>query len=155
MSRGPINLAVLYLHEKGELKRLENKWWYDRAACVATISVRFLFFLFQHQQTAHDGDADSLSLNLSKVAGIFYILTSGMVLALITSLIEFIYRRHKEKNGRAKVRRPVKRERMRLQLNRLSLPPLRVKAMSSGHMPPRRSHSEESRRPSSQLGTLF
>lgn len=37
-----MNLAVLYLQEKGELKKLEDKWWYDRGQCdVAGNVVRF------------------------------------------------------------------------------------------------------------------
>ncbi|KJH43012.1 Ligand-gated ion channel [Dictyocaulus viviparus] len=78
--RGALNLATLYLQEKGELKRLENKWWYDRGQCDQGIS---------------DSGASS-SLNLSKVAGIFYILMSGMVLSMLTALVEFIIRKKKE-----------------------------------------------------------
>lgn len=37
--RGSLNLAILYLQEKGELKRLENKWWYDRGQCDQGMSV--------------------------------------------------------------------------------------------------------------------
>ncbi|KHJ80365.1 hypothetical protein OESDEN_19960 [Oesophagostomum dentatum] len=37
---GSINLAILYLQEKGELKRLENKWWFDRGQCDQGISKR-------------------------------------------------------------------------------------------------------------------
>lgn len=28
-----INLAVLILREKGELHKLEKKWWYDKGQC--------------------------------------------------------------------------------------------------------------------------
>ncbi|KAJ1365882.1 Glutathione reductase (GR) (GRase) [Parelaphostrongylus tenuis] len=78
--RGALNLATLYLQEKGELKRLENKWWYDRGQCDQGIT---------------DSGASS-SLNLSKVAGIFYILMIGMVLSMLTALIEFLIRKRKE-----------------------------------------------------------
>lgn len=37
-------------------------------------------------------DSQSASLNLSKVAGIFYILIGGMVVAMVAALIEFLYR---------------------------------------------------------------
>lgn len=37
--RESINFAILYLHEKGELKRLENKWWYDRGQCDQGMSM--------------------------------------------------------------------------------------------------------------------
>lgn len=70
-----INLAILELQERGELKKLENKWWYDRGQCDQGIS-----------------DSQSASLNLSKVAGIFYILIGGMLIAMIAALGEFLYR---------------------------------------------------------------
>lgn len=38
--RDLINLAILYFQERGELKKLENKWWYDRGQCDQGISVR-------------------------------------------------------------------------------------------------------------------
>ncbi|CAB3401971.1 unnamed protein product [Caenorhabditis bovis] len=71
-----INLAILALQERGELKKLENKWWYDRGQCDGGIPV----------------DGSSASLNLSKVAGIFYILMGGMVASLIAAVGEFLYR---------------------------------------------------------------
>ncbi|EPB68136.1 Ligand-gated ion channel [Ancylostoma ceylanicum] len=83
---GSINLAILYLQEKGELKRLENKWWYDRGQCDQGIS---------------DSGASS-SLNLSKVAGIFYILMCGMVLSMLTALVEFVVRKKKENREKEK-----------------------------------------------------
>ncbi|KAI1713423.1 ligand-gated ion channel domain-containing protein [Ditylenchus destructor] len=70
-----VNLAILALQEKGELKKLENKWWYDRGQCDGGIS-----------------DGSSASLNLSKVAGIFYILMGGMIASMIAALGEFLYR---------------------------------------------------------------
>ncbi|VDM76547.1 unnamed protein product, partial [Strongylus vulgaris] len=85
---GSINLAILYLQEKGELKRLENKWWYDRGQCDQGIS---------------DSGASS-SLNLSKVAGIFYILMCGMVLSMCTALVEFVVRKRKENGEKEKAK---------------------------------------------------
>uniref|UniRef100_A0A914MZI4 Ionotropic glutamate receptor C-terminal domain-containing protein n=1 Tax=Meloidogyne incognita TaxID=6306 RepID=A0A914MZI4_MELIC len=70
-----INLAILALQELGELKKLENKWWYDRGQCDQGIT-----------------DGSSASLNLSKVAGIFYILMAGMIASMIAALGEFLYR---------------------------------------------------------------
>uniref|UniRef100_A0A914DP70 Glutamate receptor 1 n=1 Tax=Acrobeloides nanus TaxID=290746 RepID=A0A914DP70_9BILA len=70
-----INLAILALQERGELKKLENKWWYDRGQCDQGLS-----------------DGSSASLNLSKVAGIFYILMGGMIASMIAALGEFLYR---------------------------------------------------------------
>ncbi|GMT20549.1 hypothetical protein PFISCL1PPCAC_11846, partial [Pristionchus fissidentatus] len=82
-----LNLAVLYLQEKGELKKLEDKWWYDRGQCDVAGNV---------------DSVDSSSLNLSKVAGIFYILSAGMVLALLTALVEFLFRKRLESRDNAK-----------------------------------------------------
>ena len=33
LNRDRINLAVLSLREKGELQKLEKKWWYDKGQC--------------------------------------------------------------------------------------------------------------------------
>ncbi|KHJ76476.1 hypothetical protein OESDEN_23903 [Oesophagostomum dentatum] len=93
--RGSINLAILYLQEKGELKRLENKWWFDRGQCDQGIS---------------DSGASS-SLNLSKVAGIFYILMCGMVLSMVTALMEFLIRKKKENREKEKKRQTAIRNR--------------------------------------------
>ncbi|KAM3724685.1 Glutamate receptor [Dirofilaria immitis] len=70
-----INLAILALQERGELKKLENKWWYDRGECDQGIA-----------------DGHNASLNLSKVAGIFYILMGGMIASMLAALGEFLYR---------------------------------------------------------------
>uniref|UniRef100_A0A914V469 Glutamate receptor 1 n=1 Tax=Plectus sambesii TaxID=2011161 RepID=A0A914V469_9BILA len=78
--RDPINFAILYLQERGELKKLENKWWYDRGQC---------------DQGAPDG-GESSSLNLSKVAGIFYILMGGMVLSLVTAFSEYLFQSRRQ-----------------------------------------------------------
>ncbi|CAI2347615.1 unnamed protein product [Caenorhabditis sp. 36 PRJEB53466] len=86
--RVSLNLAILYLSEKGELKKLENKWWYDRGQCDTGTS---------------DGGTSS-SLNLSKVAGIFYILLAGMVLSMCTALIEFLFRKSKERREKERNR---------------------------------------------------
>ncbi|VDN54991.1 unnamed protein product [Dracunculus medinensis] len=79
--RRGLNLAILYLHEKGELKRLENKWWYDRGQCDQGIT---------------EGGTSS-SLTLSKVAGIFYILCCGMVISMASALAEYLYRLKNER----------------------------------------------------------
>uniref|UniRef100_A0A915JCY0 Ionotropic glutamate receptor C-terminal domain-containing protein n=1 Tax=Romanomermis culicivorax TaxID=13658 RepID=A0A915JCY0_ROMCU len=73
--RVQVNLIVLELLEKGELKKLENKWWYEKGQCEQGMS-----------------DSQSASLTLSKVAGIFYLLIGGMILAMIVALGEFVYR---------------------------------------------------------------
>lgn len=85
--RDKINLAVLSLKESGELMKLVNRWWYDRAEC----------------RLGDKQDASRNELSLSNVAGIFYILIGGLLLALAVALLEFCYKSHTEAT-RAKVR---------------------------------------------------
>lgn len=74
--REKLNLAVLYLIENGDLTRLENKWWYDRSEC----------------KTREQKDASQNALTLNNVAGCFYILIGGLVLAMFVALVEFIFK---------------------------------------------------------------
>ncbi|RCN33140.1 Ligand-gated ion channel [Ancylostoma caninum] len=53
----------------------------------------------------------SSSLNLSKVAGIFYILMCGMVLSMLTALVEFLVRKKKENREKEKKRQLALRQR--------------------------------------------
>ncbi|XP_057333872.1 glutamate receptor 1-like isoform X2 [Microplitis mediator] len=83
--RDKINLAVLSLIESGELAKLMNKWWFDRTEC------------------RHGDKQDARNeLSLSNVAGIFYILIGGLLLALAVALVEFCYKSHTEAT-RAKI----------------------------------------------------
>ncbi|XP_076298659.1 glutamate receptor IB isoform X1 [Lasioglossum baleicum] len=84
--RDPINLAVLSLKENGELTKLVNRWWYDRTEC----------------RHGDKQDASRNELSLSNVAGIFYILIGGLLLALAVALLEFCYKSHAEAT-RAKI----------------------------------------------------
>lgn len=81
--RDPINLAVLTLKENGELTKLKNKWWYDRTEC-------------RHDKQ----DASRNELSLSNVAGIFYILIGGLLIALIVALFEFCSKGNKKTPSR-------------------------------------------------------
>lgn len=81
--RVPINLAVLSLIESGELTKLFNKWWFDRTECRA----------------ADKQDASRNELSLSNVAGIFFILIGGLLVALIVALLEFCFR-SKDETGK-------------------------------------------------------
>lgn len=78
--RDPINLAVLSLKENGELTKLMNKWWYDRTECRH----------IDKQDTSRN------ELSLSNVAGIFYILIGGLLVALAVALIEFCFKSSSE-----------------------------------------------------------
>jgi hypothetical protein len=50
----------------------------------------------------HPQDASRNELSLSNVAGIFYILIGGLILAMAVALLEFCYKSHTEAS-RAKV----------------------------------------------------
>ncbi|KAI0218530.1 Glutamate receptor 1 [Lamellibrachia satsuma] len=75
--REPISVAVLQLRESGFLQKLHKKWWYDKGECGGE----------------NDGKGSKQSaLTLSNVAGVFYILIGGLALAMITSVLEFVYK---------------------------------------------------------------
>ncbi|XP_058805200.1 glutamate receptor 1-like isoform X2 [Phymastichus coffea] len=78
--RDDINLVVLSLKESGELAKLMNKWWYERTEC----------------RHGDKQDTSRNELSLSNVAGIFYILIGGLLLALAVALVEFCYKSHTE-----------------------------------------------------------
>ncbi|XP_058805199.1 glutamate receptor 1-like isoform X1 [Phymastichus coffea] len=84
--RDDINLVVLSLKESGELAKLMNKWWYERTEC----------------RHGDKQDTSRNELSLSNVAGIFYILIGGLLLALAVALVEFCYKSHTEAT-RAKI----------------------------------------------------
>ncbi|ESO90630.1 hypothetical protein LOTGIDRAFT_122838, partial [Lottia gigantea] len=76
-----LNFAVLELRESGQLASWQKKWWLDTGTCPP-------------QTTSKDGAQSALSLN--NVAGIFFILIGGLVLALITAGLEFLYKSKKD-----------------------------------------------------------
>lgn len=81
--RVPINLAILSLIENGELTKLLNKWWYDRTDCKIT-----------------DGQESSRNeLSLGNVAGIFFILIGGLMVALAVALVEFCFKDGKRRDS--------------------------------------------------------
>lgn len=73
-TRESINLAILTLIETGEMTKLQNKWWFDDAECKRT-----------HTQDAMHRN----ELSLNDVAGIFFILIGGLLVALVVAIIEF------------------------------------------------------------------
>ncbi|KAF0301154.1 Glutamate receptor 1 [Amphibalanus amphitrite] len=69
--RDAINIAVLRLIDYGELAKLENKWWSTNSECKEV------------------EESKASEMLLSNVAGIFYILIAGLVLAMAVALTEF------------------------------------------------------------------
>ncbi|CAG7820788.1 unnamed protein product [Allacma fusca] len=76
-----INLAVLSMKESGTLMQLQNKWWMERSECP---------------RNSGDASESDDELSLSSLAGIFYILIAGLVLALFVAFCEFCYISRKE-----------------------------------------------------------
>lgn len=70
-----LNLEVLRLRELGELLRLETRWWVEKGRCGAA--------------TAQDG-GKKRSLTLSNVSGMFHILIGGLIIAMMTSVFEYL-----------------------------------------------------------------
>ncbi|ESP00208.1 hypothetical protein LOTGIDRAFT_238650 [Lottia gigantea] len=78
-----INYVVLKLKEDGTLHKLQQTWWFEKGECGTNPGHR---------------ESKKRSLSLSNVSGIFYILISGLVLAIIIGLIEIYYgKRHPPK----------------------------------------------------------
>ncbi|XP_059150176.1 glutamate receptor 3-like [Physella acuta] len=80
--RDPINVAVLKLKETGALYTLHQKWWVEKGQCGGL----------------HQSKKGKVSLTLSNVAGIFYILIVGLVIAISLGVFEFLCFRNKNKN---------------------------------------------------------
>ncbi|XP_034657725.1 glutamate receptor 1 [Drosophila subobscura] len=76
--RKRLNEAVLTLKENGELLRIRNKWWYDKTECNPNLD---------SQETSTPNE-----LSLSNVAGIYYILIGGLLLAVVVAIVEFFCR---------------------------------------------------------------
>ncbi|KAH8314880.1 hypothetical protein KR074_007202, partial [Drosophila pseudoananassae] len=76
--RKRLNEAVLTLKENGELLSIRNKWWYDKSECPLNLD---------SQETSTPNE-----LSLSNVAGIYYILIGGLLLAVVVAIVEFFCR---------------------------------------------------------------
>ncbi|XP_060840325.1 glutamate receptor 1-like [Rhopalosiphum padi] len=76
--RNRINAAIVQLTDSGELTRLENKWWIDECGYEAKESFR------------------NAELTLNNIAGIFYILVLGLIVAIAVALFQFCYRTHSD-----------------------------------------------------------
>ncbi|KAI3383468.1 hypothetical protein SNEBB_007471 [Seison nebaliae] len=83
--RDPINIAVLELHEEGILAALKMKWWYRGSECKK----------HENAQTSSK-DTSQHELLLPNVAGIFYILIAGLVIAIIIAFAEFCFKSRQE-----------------------------------------------------------
>lgn len=71
-----LTLAVLALRESGELAQIKKKWFDDMSQCPP--------------ESPDDGS--QASLNLKNVAGIFYILSCGLIISIVVAGVEFLYK---------------------------------------------------------------
>lgn len=85
--RDHITLAVLQLRERNELHALQKRWWYDKGDNCDKESSK------TKQDTTN-------ALKLLNVAGIFYILIGGLILAITMAALEFFYRAKVESKKR-------------------------------------------------------
>ncbi len=76
---------MLKLKENGDLAKLKNKWWYENTECSVSSES-------QMQKKSHLKN----ELQLSNVAGIFFILVGGLIAAMFAALAEFCYNSRKE-----------------------------------------------------------
>ncbi|XP_055342806.1 glutamate receptor-like isoform X2 [Paramacrobiotus metropolitanus] len=85
-----LSQAILYLKEDGTLANMQKEWWeLKRDRC---------------QAEAESQDTNELQLN--NVAGCFYILIIGLILSMISAVLEFLYKAQKDARKHAV---PIKR----------------------------------------------
>ena len=63
------------MQERGDIQKFYNKWWKSGRTCI--------------REEKKDKNANALSVE--NVGGIFVVLVGGLILAVIVSVIEFIY----------------------------------------------------------------
>nr|NP_001191398.1 glutamate receptor subunit protein GluR3 precursor [Aplysia californica]AAP41205.1 glutamate receptor subunit protein GluR3 [Aplysia californica] len=74
--KNKLNFAVLELRENGDLAKWE-KHWFDQGDC---------------EKYNSNKDGVQSALDLANVAGIFYILTGGLITAVLSAVVEFVYK---------------------------------------------------------------
>ena len=63
------------MQEMGDIQKFYNKWWKSGGTCIRD----------------EKKDSKANALNVENVGGIFVVLVGGLILAVIVSIIEFIY----------------------------------------------------------------
>ncbi|XP_078322835.1 glutamate receptor-like [Crassostrea virginica] len=71
-----LTLAVLALRESGELAQIKKAWFDNMSQCPPESS----------------DDGSQASLKLRNVAGIFYILSCGLIMSTVVAAVEFLYK---------------------------------------------------------------
>ncbi|GIY91296.1 glutamate receptor 4 [Caerostris extrusa] len=119
--KGSTQFSGAFLERERDLARLENKWWFDRSECrngdtkgknvveedlKTTENRRVNLFISlqlelgcppisyvrQENNLLVNRIFSQNELTLSNVAGCFYILIGGLVLAMVVALLEFCYK---------------------------------------------------------------
>jgi hypothetical protein len=81
--REAINIAVLELGQSGFLKRLKQRWYYERSECT---------------NMGTNDSKQTTALNLINVVGIFYLLAAGLGLAILIAFVEFSLKAKRDSN---------------------------------------------------------
>ncbi|KAF6040446.1 GRIA2 [Bugula neritina] len=77
--RHKVTMGILRLHETGELNKMMQTWWYEKGQC-----------------SDKEGSSSIKALSLSNVAGVFYILIGGLLIAMLCALLEFVVKSVKD-----------------------------------------------------------
>ncbi|KAK3100658.1 hypothetical protein FSP39_023237 [Pinctada imbricata] len=77
-----LNLAVLTLKERGDIIKLKSKWWLQKGQCGDKSKDK----------------SKTQPMSLSNVSGMFHILIGGLVIAMVTAVIEYVIHGRQQKN---------------------------------------------------------
>lgn len=80
-----MSIAILQLKENGSLIKMKRRWWIDKGECGV--------------QEDNQGNKKKKSLSLSNLAGVFFILISGLVFSIILAVCHFLRSRSNNKQG--------------------------------------------------------
>ncbi|XP_022320708.2 glutamate receptor 2-like [Crassostrea virginica] len=80
-----VSIAILQLKENGSLIKMKRRWWIDKGECGI--------------QEEGQGNKKKKSLSLSNLAGVFFILISGLVFSIILAVGHFLRSRSNNKQG--------------------------------------------------------
>lgn len=83
--RDLISDAILKLQEDQNLQMLYNKWWKEKGGAGQCIP-----------DDKNKKDANALAI--ANVGGVFVVLVAGLVLSLVVSILEFIWKSHRSRD---------------------------------------------------------
>ncbi|XP_062608143.1 glutamate receptor 2-like isoform X1 [Saccostrea cucullata] len=83
-----VSIAILQLKENGSLIKMKRRWWIEKGECGV-----------QEENQKQGSKKKKKSLSLSNLAGVFFILISGLVFSIILAVIHFLRSRSNSKQG--------------------------------------------------------